>query len=622
MAELKNDEELSKRFDSDKIIDERNGDKKFLYASIDCETDPFGERDADNKLLDVEPFSWGIEIENGEYHEFWGDDSTEQVLNFLANYPFRLKMFAHNGGKFDYIYFLRMGVITGEPRIINGRIVEAKILNDRHIIRDSFAMLPVPLSALGDGEQNKIEIDYDKMRRENREKYKDEILQYLKMDCSVLLNIVLKFIAEFGDKLTIGSAALAKLKEFHPFEKIDIASDEVIRPYYIGGRVQHFRDGEIKGDIKVYDVNSMYPYVMKEKDHPTFVGHFKVENPPLDCIDDKGVLPCGSPYFITVVGEFIGELGHFPVRTKSGLDFSVMSGEYKITHHELQTALKYNQFRIDEIKEIIICPQTINFDTFVVTYIERKIYYSMPETENPAMRLFVKLVLNSAYGKLGQNPLNFRDYMITESWDEMTVAAINEELLEDDPDADLWVLKETNHLFNLWEKIPDNVSESFNDCFVAASITGASRAVLMEAIITAKNPLYCDTDSVICESLDPNHIEFDPNKLGAWDLEATGDTVYIYGKKVYSLYKDGAPYRDKKGKEKTANKGVKMNAQQIRDLVMGENLQWSAEKQAYVYRWENEAPTYSLDGSHKFMHRELVAKNFSQKGLRENRTGI
>ena len=606
LEELKADENLNKQFEFNSRPAELNKNKGFLLAAADCETDPFGVRDNSGQLQDVTPFSWGITIETGEYYYFWGDDATPQFLKFLAEYPNRLEIFAHNGGKFDWIFLLRLGVLCGEPRIINGRIVDSMILDGRHKIRDSYAILPVPLSQLGDGKEDKLDIDYQLMRREFREEHKDEILKYLKRDCTVLLKVVQKFIEEFGNKLTIGSAALTKLKEFHPFDKIDEESDTTIRPYYIGGRVQCFQLGEIKQEIKIYDVNSMYPCVMEREQHATFVDHVVIKNPELNMLDSNGYLRGERhPYFITVVGYFTGEHGHFPIKTKQGLDFTQKRGEFKITHHELICALKHHQFVIEEIKELIVCPNTINFKEFVNKYIEDKIRYS--REDNPAMRLFTKLVLNSSYGKFGQNPNNFSDFMFLEPWDEFTAEAMNEEILEVSEDLALWRLKESNDIYALYEKKLDDVESAFNDCFVAASITGASRALLMDAIITADSPVYCDTDSLACRELHES-TPLDPDELGAWDLEAVGDAMYIYGKKVYALYKDGKPFTDKKGKEKTANKGVRMDAKDIYNLVTGENLVYSEAKGCKVFRWENEAPSYSLDGGYKFIARELVHK--------------
>ena len=112
---------------------------------------------------------------------------------------------------------------------------------------------------------------------------------------------------------------------------------------------------------------------------------------------------------------------------------------------------------------------------------------------------------------------------------------------------------------------------SFFNVATAASITSAARANLLRGIQAASRPVYCDTDSVICEALNPssyNGIVLDPHELGAWDIEAEGDTLAIAGKKLYALFNQGEPI-------KKASKGVKLTAEQIKRVAMGETISYS-----------------------------------------------
>ena len=355
---------------------------KRLVAAFDAETDPF------KKGRPPEPFSWGIKIENGEYYKFWGDDCTRQFIKFLKKYPHPLKMFAHNGGKFDFIFLLRAGIFTDEIRIISSRIVEAKILGGRHTLRDSYAMIPVPLGAY-----QKDEIDYSKMEREVREEHKEEILSYLKSDCEYLLDLVQQFIENFGDNITVGSAALKQLKALHPFEKIDEESDKLIRPYYKGGRVQCFETGEVKGKLKVYDVNSMYPTVMKEEKHATFEGAIYL-NESVDKFVNKQTGEITEYedccYFAKVQGKFTSEFCHFPVRTKAGLNFEQREGIFEVTHHELKCALKNKVFELQKVESIIICPNNISFGDYVDKFMVEKV--RAKKEGKKAEELFAKLM--------------------------------------------------------------------------------------------------------------------------------------------------------------------------------------------------------------------------------------
>jgi phosphotransferase system IIA component len=60
-------------------------------------------------------------------------------------------------------------------------------------------------------------------------------------------------------------------------------------------------------------------------------------------------------------------------------------------------------------------------------------------------------------------------------------------------------------------------------------------------------------------------LEIDKYKLGAWDIEAQGDTAAIAGKKLYTLLKNGKPI-------KQANKGVKFDSDQIIRVAKGETI--------------------------------------------------
>ena len=130
-------------------------------AVIDLETDPFQH----GRL--PEPFLSGFD--NGEsVVEFWGDDCILRLVEFLATLKEPHIIYAHNGGKFDFFYFFQY--LENPVRIINGRIVEATI--GKHIFRDSYAILPVPLKTHG-----KLEIEYWKFEKEHREKHKAEIIE-------------------------------------------------------------------------------------------------------------------------------------------------------------------------------------------------------------------------------------------------------------------------------------------------------------------------------------------------------------------------------------------------------------------------------------------------------------
>jgi len=165
------------------------------------------------------------------------------------------------------------------------------------------------------------------------------------------------------------------------------------------------------------------------------------------------------------------------------------------------------------------------------------------EVGDKGAREFAKLFQNSAYGKFGQDPSKYRDCQIFDT-------------VEQCRNAGFTLSNEFGDRF-IGEKPVELKPWSYNNVAIAASITSAARAELLYGIAKSTRPIYCDTDSIICESLDA---ELHPTKLGAWKCEATLDHVYIGGKKLYAGYQQGECV-------KKASKGVHLSGTLIRDLV-------------------------------------------------------
>jgi len=521
--------------------------RKKKIAVFDFETDPF------EYMRVPKVFAAGF-YDGDVYKNWWGDDSLTQFIAYLDT-RMPLLLYAHNGGKFDFHFMLEHKAIQNPLTICNGRILKATCGN--HELRDSFAAVPVALS-----QYHKDVIDITKFERPEREKHKDEILSYLKTDCTSLYSLINKFVDQFGRKLTVGAAALTQLKKMHPFDSVDEKTDTLLRPYYIGGRVQPFQSGKLIGDWKIYDVNSMYPYVMSEQKHPIGKSYFYTD-PTRDTL--KKLMEKDITFFATIVAESDGAL---PFREKNGLFFPKRVDEYQVTSHELKVGIQLGLVNVIAVTEIICCNKYGNFSEYVYKYVAQKILGK--ENKDKALEIFAKLLLNSAYGKTGQDPNSFYDWHIAFTRVER-------------PSHDLdFTLYQECEQYEIWRK-PSPVP-CYHNVGIAASVTGAARAVLLRGLHSSTNVAYCDTDSIICESLDA---DLHPTRLGAWDCEAQGDELYIGGKKMYSLYRDGEPI-------KKASKGAKLSNDQIKLVCEGEKI-----------KWDNAAPSFSIKSAPKFISREI-----------------
>lgn len=516
-------------------------------AAFDVETDPFRK--------DRAPLPFACEFWDGTIRKwFWGDDCIEQFVAWLNTLEDEYIIYAHNGGRFDFFYILEH--LSNKIKIINRRIVKCWIGIQE--FRDSWVIMPEPLASFP-GQNQKLKIDYDKFEREVREDHKEEILYYLHIDCVVLYDNVKAFWDEFGDHLTIGGLAMKELRKRHNFKTGDERFDDEIRPYYFGGRCQCFKSGIIHGDYKVYDVNGMYQYVMREYLHPSSTTYSR--NNVLNDRTD----------FARIRARNYGAL---PVRTElGGISFDVEYGEFLASIHEINAGLETGTLEIIDVIETFEFHERTRFAKFIDHFTREKL---AAELRGDKMhRAFYKRVQNASYGKFAQNPRDFKDYTITKG-----------EYL-DDP----WELTEQNGDFFIWEKPSSRNKTGYLNVATAASITGASRALLLRGLCNAVDPLYCDTDSIICLGL---NMEIDSKKLGAFKLEGEGEEMAIAGKKLYALFAE-----TEEGVQETikhASKGARLTGEEIRKIANGERIVF-----------HNPVPHFKLGGGARFISRNLVS---------------
>lgn len=520
---------------------------------VDLETDPFKANEM------VHPFVAGF-YDGERYITWWCDDCCARFVDFLKAEPEPLIVFAHNGGRFDFFYFVEH--FEKKMRIINGRILQAFL--GKHEFRDSFALLPFALE-----KYQKTKIDYQKFTKQNREANREEIIAYLRTDCVDLHTLVKAFIEEFGNKLTVGAAAMAELQKYHTFSKGDAAHDARFREkYYYGGRVQTFQSGIIEHPVKLFDVNSMYPSVMKHCLHPVGVNLILGDE-----IDEKTA-------FVTVEGE---NYGAFPKRQENGsLSFSDGYGTYSVSIHEFRAAAETGTFKVAKVKESIGFAEQTSFDLFVDHFYDAR---NKAKAEGDKIHeLFYKFILNSGYGKFAQNPENFSDYYITElghfppDWHDCNSFC-------DDECCQLWSPCFISHNEYIIWKRPIR-EENYYNIATGASITGAARAQLLRGLCHASDPIYCDTDSIICTDL--TGVTLSDTSLGAWKLEATGHSAAVAGKKLYAIYDEAGSV------VKKAHKGARLSGDDIRSIAAGAE-----------FKYHREAPSFKWDGSHHFITRRI-----------------
>jgi len=483
--------------------------RKNNIAVLDMETDPF-----DNKTKSrIFPFVACLYSDNFDPIVIW-DESNEgfvtKVIAAIEALPEEYIIYAHNGGKFDYMFLLHR--LRGNISFKGRGIMSAKI--GPHELRDSYHIIPEKLSAY-----QKEVFDYENMRKNkrNKPKIRQQIIDYLISDCRYLLEIVKGFINSFGLKISIGQAAMAELRTKYKVQTIGENLDTGLRQYFFGGRVECLAGkGHFVGHYKLYDVNSMYPDAMAHYRHPISSNYTKRQ---------KGGInenTCFIELDCTNFGALVKRDGD------GSTSATIRKGRFLTTIHEYTAAVALGLIEDVKIISYIDNETLSDFRDFIYPLYEKrqetkrllKALKEGSEAYAEAKRedIFTKLLLNNAYGKFAQNPRRFKEHAITS------------------PDAeaphgyDIPIPSFVCEDYAIWSRPSPN--RRFNNVGTAASITGAARSVLMRAIANSVDAIYCDTDSLICKEL--NNTELDAVKLGAWDLEDEFSEVIVTGKKQYA----------------------------------------------------------------------------------------
>lgn len=566
-------------------------------AVCDVETDPF------KKFRSPRPFLAGW-FDGQRTRTFWGAQLVKvtyrgttlriakciwECWQSMCRELRGFYIYWHNGGKFDARFFMPLLRLAGAVcKPIKGRMARFTLPNGTEY-RDSFCLLPISLKMTGE----KIVIDYRKFEANRREKHKPEIMTYFKRDLEVPYNKVKEFVELYGFGMTMAGRTFDQLKKNFGIDppKTNEHHDKHFRRYYFGGRVEFFRLGRCPGKYTMIDLNSAYPHAMLQS-HAFGLEFHATEKLP----KNKAVL---QTCFIRFVGTSHGGL---PFRAPDGaLSFHRHTGEFFVTGWELAAAQRAGTVEIQEIVECLRPLECRDFTRFVEHFYKQK----REAVKGSSEELFSKLFLNSAYGRFALNPREFRDVTMTDYAEEpdenKTYRKQIAKLVKTKHPgirgesyrmrcADYWAglvgkWERTNDFedigVSIWEKPCEVRSNGFFNVATAASITGCVRAHLFSSLQKVKNPVYCDTDCIVCRGTGDLVLGAE---LGQWKVEAksTAGGVHIAGKKLYA-FELAKEFRKPGKRWKLASKGVKLTANEIVRVARGE-----------VVKSTLAAPTFSL----------------------------
>lgn len=172
--------------------------------------------------------------------------------------------------------------------------------------------------------------------------------------------------------------------------------NDKFRLAYHGGRTECFIRGINLETIKQYDINSLYPFVMKTKQYPNVLKRFKTKHDVN--LDYEGIahviLSCEHDFPPICIKR------QFEDKTEK-LVFPSGSYEGWFTYPELRTVEEHNLGQIRKVFESFEWKETFNpFDKYVDHFYNLK---EQATKQDSPKKHFYKIILNGTYGKFGEH---------------------------------------------------------------------------------------------------------------------------------------------------------------------------------------------------------------------------
>ena len=366
----------------------------------------------------------------------------------------------------------------------------------------------------------KGDIDYDEYREIGHYPTPEE-LSYIHNDTEIVARALRTKLDNGLDRMTRASDALKDfiesiggkdvMREIYPV--LDDETDGNIRKAYKGGYVYVCEDYKnvYLHDVTSYDVNSLFPSVMRyeklpygvpvefdgeyveDKSYPLYIQYmtcnFELKDGCLPTIQIKG---CGR----FIEAEYLkSSNGERVFLALTSLDLKLFKERYTITDVQYIGGYKFKAMRGI-------------FDKYIDKWVKAKI----ENNDNPALRQNAKDMLNSLYGKFARRISQKSKMPVLNENMEVTF-----ETYEDEENEPLYTALA---------------------CFVTAYARYKTMSTA-QRFYEAGSFIYSDTDSVHALGSQPEWLDVDKTRLGAWKNEGTAEDARFLRPKTYIKRKHG-----------------------------------------------------------------------------------
>lgn len=418
-----------------------------------------------------------VSFYDGKKFTIFKENIFEQSLNFFERN--KKKYYVGLNVLYDLINILGTRNLVDNFKLFFGKTNFVFAQDDyKNNFFDLFWLMPFSLKQIGHI------IGLEKLETDN---FSDE--KYNMRDTEITYKAAKNLISYLNKKrwdfsFTLASLALKIFRRYYQtdnFVNFPVEMTETLRAAYFGGRTENFVQGEIFDNINVYDVNSLYPFVMQN-----------IYPNPNNYIESKEIKYFGI-YEIDVEIKKDVYFPLLPLRDNK-LIFPVGHFTTWATGAEILQAQKYGQIKsIKVLRGYIFSRGKRYFTRFV-----NDLYKLRKENKNKFENKIIKLVMNSLYGKFAQG----RERTI---WDGQKFT------------------------IEIEEEFPENNIIIFS-IFTTAFARMHMHVFFEKIRKMGKRIYYTDTDSIHTNAILPTS-----NKLGALKCEGNFNYAKYLAPKFYTL---------------------------------------------------------------------------------------
>lgn len=391
--------------------------------------------------------------------------------------------------------------------------------------------------------------DMKKLYHDNHWNLKNECIKYCEQDCITLYKVLSDFNNEIFSRFSLNvyhSATLPSLassiwrthflkKEY----KVPIIKGEIynfVKDSYTGGHTDVYKPWGT--NIYVYDINSLYPYVMANCSMPSdnikyFEGDITVIDP-----DAFGFFECEV---ITPSKDILNRpVLQTKVKVKNNILTIAPLGNWK----QVIFSEEINEYKKYGYKFKILRGYTFNQSNIFKDYIDELYDIKKESSKDSSWYLISKLLMNSLYGKFGMNP-NLPSHLIIDQSEIESYQKDSNNII-----VDITPISQNKVIISLFN---DTIDNNFKvNVSIASAITSYAR-IFMSKFLADNNikVYYTDTDSIYVDKPLPE--EFIGKELGQFKLEKNFIEAIFLAPKVYG----GSFLEDNELKEISKIKGYK-----------------------------------------------------------------